>query len=479
MTVPKPRIQGNSPGSKQQLLSIAKQNQNMKFSNAKALLTLLTLPMALPAFAQGSYTIRELSVPGSTGAAKDIDNLDRIAGEFQVGPGLSQGFIWQNAAAITLPSVGGALGSGASCISDGGFVGGRTDFPTSILGAAWKPVGSGSWASINMAGIPFEVASEVNDIRGNRATGYSDNGIDLFPVVWPDIAINTSPVLLPLPAATFIGGVGNAVVANGGIVGAARDGSGTLRAAQWKLAGGTWSCQLLPTLGTGYSRVDDVVSVNHFVGTSKSPLSGQLHLVEWVGGILADLGTLPGKHCYAEGSNASGIVVGSADTGSGTPAIAIAKFPGQPIVQLSSLLPPQSAWQLNRANSINDRGVIVGQGKNGGIDAAYALIPTQVALSTPIPGIAGTNNLFTLTGCAPAGLVRLHLGLTGGSTLIAGCLEGLDIAQPRLLGTAIADPAGAASINVAISAALAGVQVYLQAYDYSSCHTSNVVVHTF
>ena len=76
---------------------------------------------------------------------------------------------------------------------------------------------------------------------------------------------------------------------------------------------------------------------------------------------MKDLGTLGGKNSQAFGINSFGDVVGTAQTRRGG-FHAVLYFRGN-VLDLNMLLPPHSGWVLVSANSINDNGKIVGQGK--------------------------------------------------------------------------------------------------------------------
>ena len=83
------------------------------------------------------------------------------------------------------------------------------------------------------------------------------------------------------------------------------------------------------------------------------------------------------KPAFANGINAYGQVVGSSATSStGYHAFL---YDGGPMVDLNSLLPPASGWELTGAQGINDAGQIVGAGIHDGQTHAF-LLPPDAAL---------------------------------------------------------------------------------------------------
>ncbi len=96
---------------------------------------------------------------------------------------------------------------------------------------------------------------------------------------------------------------------------------------------------------------------------------------------MLDLGTLPGgTRSSAFGIDDAGQVVGESDTG---PVTAIANGTSrafrwtQPegMVDLNTLLPPNSGWVLDVAHDVNDRGQIVGEGLHNGQRHAFRYNP--------------------------------------------------------------------------------------------------------
>jgi probable HAF family extracellular repeat protein len=122
---------------------------------------------------------------------------------------------------------------------------------------------------------------------------------------------------------------------------------------------------------------------------------------------VTDLGTLGGFDSGASGINASGQVVGWANTASGSQGCCISGdaflYSNGIMTDLNSLLPANSGWSLLQATAINDSGQIVG---SNGQSHAFLLNPISLSPSSAAPGGAA----FTLTvsghGLAPGATVN-------------------------------------------------------------------------
>jgi uncharacterized membrane protein len=113
-----------------------------------------------------------------------------------------------------------------------------------------------------------------------------------------------------------------------------------------------------------------------------------------------DLGTFPiagFNSSVAMGINSHGDIVGYSFTspGGGQTVRAFLRPASGPMLDLNSLVPPNSGWLLHRACAINDGGQIVGVGTYDGRFRAYLLIPESAA---PIDEAAIDPWALLLTG---------------------------------------------------------------------------------
>jgi hypothetical protein len=95
------------------------------------------------------------------------------------------------------------------------------------------------------------------------------------------------------------------------------------------------------------------------------------------------------------------------------------------------------------------------------------------------PGVAGATNALRAYECAPARRVFFAASLTTGSTPLPACGVTLGLAQPLLLGSALADAGGTAALAVAVPPSGAGITVHVQALQLGPCGASNVLRAAF
>jgi probable HAF family extracellular repeat protein len=112
------------------------------------------------------------------------------------------------------------------------------------------------------------------------------------------------------------------------------------------------------------------------VGASAAP-TGFLHAFVWSGGAMQDLGTLGGTSSFAYGINSSGQIVGYSYIPESENSRAFLWMAGG-LLDLNSLLPSDSGWELNAAYAINDNGQIAGMGTYQGELRAFRLDPQDV-----------------------------------------------------------------------------------------------------
>jgi PKD repeat protein len=107
----------------------------------------------------------------------------------------------------------------------------------------------------------------------------------------------------------------------------------------------------------------------------------------------------------------------------------------------------------------------------------------QLVLANPVPGTAGVQNSYVITGCTPGRTVGVYTGLQLGASVVnLGNCGGipLGLARPfRLVGRAAANANGIATIVAGVPAGAAGRTFHAQAVEPFSCRTSNVVSEQF
>jgi probable HAF family extracellular repeat protein len=112
---------------------------------------------------------------------------------------------------------------------------------------------------------------------------------------------------------------------------------------------------------------------NQVVGITDVP--GGSHAFLLTDGKMSDLGTLGGTVSQAMGVNNAGHVVGTASLTGDQASHAFIYVPGSGMLDLNTLIPPESGWTLQVARAINDREEIVGFGLINGQSRAFLLKP--------------------------------------------------------------------------------------------------------
>jgi probable HAF family extracellular repeat protein len=175
------------------------------------------------------------------------------------------------------------------------------------------------------------------------------------------------------------------------------------------------------------------------VGWMTSQPDAPRHAFRSTGSGLEDLGTLGGTNSVANDINASGVIVGNAELSSGVTHAFY--YSDETMIDLNSLVPAGSGWELLSANAVNNRGEVVGQGRFQGELRAYKLSP----LGLTDPPIISTN---------PAG-ARLALGASHTFTVSATGVAPFTY-QWTLNGTNIANATNSTYIISAADAFSAG-----------------------
>ena len=196
---------------------------------------------------------------------------------------------------------------------------------------------------------------------------------------------------------------------------------------------------------------------------------------------LTDLGTLGGMephYSYAHDLTDGALIVGWSNTDENGRTATM--WLNDQIYDLNTLVPGAELY-LKEATGVNLAGQIVGYGTTGaGFEQAYRLDPATLMMMQPVSGDPGTSNQLYAVGATPGVPVHFVYGFTAGSTPVPGC-AGLvvDIASPKIVGSAVADSRGIANLSAAVPSNALGVTVLIQAVEQPSCLVSNLVSYTF
>jgi probable HAF family extracellular repeat protein len=323
---------------------------------------------------------------GDAAGNSEIDQIDPVLGVFQI-----RATLWKNRRIIDLGVLEGGTESAAHGINNRrqvvGFSVNDTPDPYSFWGFFGGQTRAFLWekgvmSDLGTLGGPDAEALIVNDrgqVAGYSYTNSVPNTTTGIPTLDPFLFERGRMVDLGTLGGTF--GVPDSLNKRGQVVGFSN------------LAGDAtqhpflWARGVLTDLGTLGGNNGEATSINDagtVVGVADLP-DGLHNAFLWKDGVMTDLGNL-GATSRASQINSKGQVVGASriddDLDFGN-ARAFLWEKGGPMVDLNTLIPPNSDLTLVQAFSINDRGEIAGIGVPPGVAVpdwwflghAYVLIP--------------------------------------------------------------------------------------------------------
>jgi probable HAF family extracellular repeat protein len=293
----------------------------------------------------------------------------------------------RNRAFLWTPSV--ANGTSGSMIILGTFGGNLSlaqDINTSgqVTGYATQSDGSyraflysqGVLTNLGTLGANFSAGYGINDAGQVTGGSYVNSGgtSNEHAFLWtPTIPNGSSGSMADLGTLGGDTSYARAINGFGQVVGEAYDASGNFFA--FLYSNGTM--QNLGTLGGEWSQAYGINDAGQVVGQAYLPGDVGAHAFLWQNGIMTDLGALGGSYSTAIAISPNGqYIVGYANVLSGADIVyhAFIYTRGR-MVDLNSLIPANSGWVLNQANSINNAGQIVGFGTLNGKPRGFLLTP--------------------------------------------------------------------------------------------------------
>ncbi len=272
---------------------------------------------------------------------------------------------------------------------------------------------------LDWVGVGFSATSVTGGPNQNRATMWNKNGTIKHNL--GTLATTTE----------FVSSVANDVNKHQQVVGVSGTDGGVSRAFLWQDG---QPMQNLGTLG-GASEAWGINDLTHVVGASNNMA------FYWS----SATGMIP-----VGSSNTSAAAINNSDVICGVKLgrAAVGFGPSEPMVQLSTLLTPDSTgWTLYNANDINERWQIVGVGTNAfGQNRAYLAVPVPLNTTNTIPAGASTFAApGDLAGWTPTG--------AGSASVIAdpndatNYVMSLVTGSPILVDQTVDTPAGAFAIG--------------------------------
>jgi probable HAF family extracellular repeat protein len=286
---------------------------------------------AMHAFLYANDQMQDLgTLPGgSISVATSVDEIGRVTGYAHTAAGDPHAFYWPKSGALL----------------DLGTLDGKQSFATTI-----------------------QLADRAGSLPG-AIGGFAEaaDGVT-HAFLYPGGALQ--PLALPGGSYSAIAGIN----ASGQVVGEMEIAGGISRA--FLFAGGM--AHDLGALGGQASVAAAINAPGQVAGTAQTA-QGAAHAFLYSNGTMQDLGTLGGSNSAALAINAFAQVVGTSQDAGGVKEAFLAQgAPGGAMMNLNSLLPAGSGWELTVATGINDRGQIVGYGTHDQRLRAFMMTPQRV-----------------------------------------------------------------------------------------------------
>jgi len=332
---------------------------------------LFTVPLA----AASLFVVTDLgSLGGSQSTAFGINSQGTAVGAAQLPSGMGSAFV-SSGGTMTALSAADATSSQANGINSSGQVVGTVYSFSGARATVWT---GGLFSNLGTLGGVDSYALAINDAGSIAGSAGVRSG-------------DAHAFLASNGHLTDLGTLGNSswsaaygVNNSNQVTGYSTTPDGAFHAFRWDESAGMVD---IGTLG-GNSYGMAINDLGDVAGSSASP-QGFLHGFVWSGGMMKDLGTLGGGSSSAYGINGSGFVVGSSYVPESANTHAFL-WMGSGLLDLNSLVPIDSGWELNAAYGINGNGQIVGSGTFQGQTRAFRLDPLGVALNAaaaiPEPG---------------------------------------------------------------------------------------------
>ncbi|MCC6908214.1 MAG: hypothetical protein IT430_09770 [Phycisphaerales bacterium] len=437
--------------------------------NRLIMMGVITLCNASTAFAQ-DYCYAQFEIEtlgGENSVALSVNESGLVAGWAQNSLQYLHAITWSNGDLRDLDPQCNTCDS----VAEGVNVEGAAAGTAGVRAVLW--LSDGSLVDLGTLGGRFSAALDLN--RSQQVVGEANYDPENFfnhPFLWENGNM--------IDLGTFGGEKGEASAINnrGQVVGTAWPPDGRTKPFLWE------NGQLiqLDVLGgeKGWSldiNDDELIVGNSYV---PGPIS---HAVKWVNRQLVDIhDDSVAQWSSANGVNSNGVIIGNMNP-RGTQQTTGFIIIDDHMVDLNTLAPPRRLRQLERVNGLNDAGVIVGETRGDPVRGAIlSPVTPTLSLAAPVPGRAGRSNVLTATGVTPDARVHFVYGTYGGGTIIPGCSiqeNALQIRNPTIVGTAIADANGVATITRHVPIIARGQTILFQAVVQNECAISQLVVHEF
>ncbi len=404
-----------------------------------------------------------------------VNSLGQVSGAANTFTSDLHATMWNGTDVLDLGAFGGDNSSAHGINDLGEAVGWSGRGPSDGRAFLWR---DNQLNDLGALGGPYSAAFGINNLTQVVGWAGNDRGSnDAF--IWEQGEMRALP---GLPGGD--GAIAYDINEGGQVVGMAADDRGS----QWTALWDNDQLTVLPNLGRNPSVALAINDNGQAIGQSENS-SLKTRAAAWVNGQVFDLHRNGlGEHSSAWGINNLGQVVGWV----GAPPTAAKGFiwtQGAGMQILDPMVPPRlrENWKITFARDINDAGQIAAQGVVQGRPLtlyAFLLSPVQstMELAAPSPGSAGETNTLTVTNATPAARVTFLYSRFGGGQSIPGCdlqQNALQLDSPTVIGAAIADASGVATITRTVPPIARNQTILFQAVVQNECAISQLVVHRF
>ena len=441
------------------------------------------------AMAQQDYRYAWIDLPPLVpeyvdGGPSEVNESGVAVGNAATGQLESLAVQWDAHGVITpLESLGGSRSSAGGITSAGDLIWGMSIYPN---GSPLRPR-----AVIWRDGAITDIGSlggDINDFvspqgmnEAGQVVGTSDNELGLREAfVWDGIAMR------PLQNLGDRRGTAFAINDLGDITGILVDEFQISQPVLWRR--GT-EVVLLPVVNHSSPTPAYPLAINDegiIVGSLETQ-SRDTHAAAWIDDQIFDIHTPGiGSISMATDINSQGQIIGQVGL---LHSHVFIRNPGEQMILLDDLVPPKirPSREVSGVGSINDAGQIaVGARQPGNSTDVWGVVLTPVYptmdLAAPSPGTAGASNTITATGVTPGKKVYFLYSVHGGGTRIPGCdlqQNALQLDNPTIIGSAVADGNGVAAITRHVPLLARGQTILFQAVVQDECAISQLAVHQF
>ncbi|MCC6910122.1 MAG: hypothetical protein IT430_19480 [Phycisphaerales bacterium] len=409
------------------------------------------------------------SAPRRSSVANGINSFGAVVGYFIDEQTYMRASLWREGILSDLDPQAPCCSNFAAAINDNGDIVGQRSEEGAVL---WLANGQ----RIQLGSLGGRWLAQPYDINNNRqVVGESSAPPDDYPhpFIWQDGVMRD--------LGTFGGprGTAHAINDSGSVVGTAEIPGTDNRPFLWE-GGDLIQLDMLPEGNNGVAT--DINDAGLIVGGLEAE-SHFWYAVKWVDQQLVVIhDESMAWQSSASAVNNHGVIVGSMTLDSD--AIVGYVMEDEHMVDLNSLIPPAARREIGSAVDINDYGAIIGLTKG---DPARGVIlhpvTTSFTLEPPVPGSAGVENVLIANGVTPGARVVFVASRFGGGTVIPGCgvASGaiLQLDKPMIVGLAVANQWGIASISRTVPQSTEDVRIVFQAAIPSECKISQVLSHQF